>query len=500
MIGWLYAATLIGVAIFGAHMALLLGIAVFAWRRQLQTRAATSSESWPHVLIQIPIFNERCVVDRAITAAASLDYPRDRLRIQVLDDSTDDTPQRARASVARLAANGLSITHVHRRDRSGFKAGALALGLAQVPEAEFVAIFDADFVPRPDFLKRLLPEFTDQPRLGLVQARWEHLNHDATLLTRAQALMFDGYFSVDQVARSAAGLLMNFNGAAGLWRRSCVDESGGWQAETLTEDLDLSYRAQLSGWRFRFLEDLHVPAEIPVQLSAYKRQQFRWAKGSIQTAKKLLPMVLSAKVPFQVKLEGFFHLTNNLAYPLMVALAVMMPLSMVVRFNHGAYSTMFLDMPVFTAATASITLFYFVTMRELGYRWLGILVYLPFVMSLGIGMAVNQCKAVAEALLDRQSDFARTPKTGSEGKSIKSVKKTYLGRKKALVPLIELAFAVYYAAALYYAWDLGIWSTIPFLLLFLVGFSYVGATSLVDLGLRARLAAALRSTMAQPVA
>ncbi len=490
-----YFAVLAVLAVYGTHR---YRMAYLYFRHRFALPSPRGRlERLPRVTIQLPLFNEEYVVERLIDAVCRIDYPAELLEVQVLDDSTDDTTTLARARVESWKARGVDIVYLHRTDRTGFKAGALEYGLT-LAKGEYVGVFDADFLPTPDFLKRTIAYFAD-PAVGMVQVRWGHLNREFSLLTQAQSILLDGHFIIEHTARNRSGLFFNFNGTAGIWRKAAITDAGGWQHDTLTEDLDLSYRAQLKGWRFVFLADVFSPAEVPVDMNAFKSQQHRWAKGSIQTAKKLLPLILRSKLPFDLKLEAFFHLTNNLAYPLMVALAVMMPLSMVVRFNHGAYSTMFLDMPVFTAATASITLFYFVTMRELGYGWLGILLYLPFVMSLGIGMAVNQCKAVAEALLDQQSDFARTPKTGSEGKSIKSVKKTYLGRKKLWVPLIELCFGVYYGASLYYAWHLGIWSTIPFLLLFLVGFSYVGMTSLVDLGLRARLAAALRASVVQPV-
>ena len=478
MIGWLYAATLIGVAIFGAHMALLLGIAVFAWRRQLQTRAVTSSESWPHVLIQIPIFNERCVVDRAIAAAASLDYPRDRLRIQVLDDSTDDTPQRARASVARLAANGLSITHVHRRDRSGFKAGALALGLAQVPEAEFVAIFDADFVPRPDFLKRLLPEFTDQPRLGLVQARWEHLNHDATLLTRAQALMFDGYFSVDQVARSAAGLLMNFNGSAGLWRRACIDDAGGWQGDTLAEDLDLSYRAQLKGWRIRYRADVGVPAELPIGAAAFRQQQFRWAQGSFQVFGKLGAQLGLAPTHPLRKLLGFLHILGYLPHVLLVC-SLLLTLPLMLSGGHAPVNWDLLSalalVPPLTAVWGQWALAVF--RGESPWRALKRIWIFPMLTLVFLGLAWSTTLAFWGALTGKGRGFERTPKSGggeAPGYAVRS-DDWFLG---------EIVLASYALGSAWIALRLAP-NFVPVLLLYAASFGLIAL-----LGLRERRAAA----------
>lgn len=478
MIGWLYAATLIGVALFGGHMALLLGIAVFNWRREMRRRVETAPDAWPHVLVQIPLFNERCVVDRAIAAAAALDYPRDRLHIQVLDDSTDDTPQRARACVARLAASGVSITHVHRRNRSGFKAGALAAGLALAPQAEFVAIFDADFVPHADLLKRLLPEFVDQPRLGLVQARWEHLNHDATLLTRAQALMFDGYFSVDQVARSAAGLLMNFNGSAGLWRRVCIDDAGGWQGDTLAEDLDLSYRAQLRGWRLRYRADVGVPAELPIGAAAFRQQQFRWAQGSFQVFGKCgAALALAPTNPLR-KLLGFLHILGYLPHALLVAsLLLTLPLMLSggqAPINWDLLSALAL-VPPLTAVWGQWALAVF--RGESPWRALKRIWIFPVLTLVFLGLAWSTTQALWGALTGKGRGFERTPKSGggdAPGYAIRS-DDWFLG---------EIALASY---ALYSAWiALRLAPNfVPVLLLYAASFGLIAV-----LGLRERRAAA----------
>ncbi|HZJ55140.1 MAG TPA: glycosyltransferase family 2 protein, partial [Myxococcaceae bacterium] len=344
---------------------------------------------------------------------------------------------------------------------------------------EYVAVFDADFVPAPDFLQRTVPFFAD-PRVGMVQVRWGHLNREFSILTQAQSIFLDGHFIIEHTARNRSGCFFNFNGTAGIWRRTVIADAGGWQHDTLTEDLDLSYRAQLKGWQFIFLPEVVSPAEVPVDMNAFKGQQHRWAKGSIQTARKLLPTILRSNQPFAVKREAFFHLTNNIAYLLMVLLSVMMPLSMVVRFNHGLYSTLFLDLPFCLAATASVCFFYVATQKELGLTGWRRVKYLPFIMSLGIGLAINNAKAVIEALLNEQSAFARTPKTGSEGKTIRSsVKRSYLGAR-TMMPLIELAFGFYFSGALWFAIDAGIWTSVPFLVLFQVGFLYVGTMSLVQ--------------------
>ncbi|MHB8878538.1 MAG: cellulose synthase family protein [Myxococcaceae bacterium] len=445
----------------------------------------------PRVTIQLPIFNEMYVVERLVDAVCRIEYPRDLLEIQVLDDSTDETCTIAKACVDRNRAAGHDVVYIHRDNRHGFKAGALEHGLS-VARGEYVAVFDADFVPTPDFLKRTVPFFADA-KVGMVQVRWGHLNRDFSILTQAQSIFLDGHFIIEHTARNRSGCFFNFNGTAGIWRKSTINDAGGWQHDTLTEDLDLSYRAQLRGWNFVFLPEVISPAEVPVDMNAFKSQQHRWAKGSIQTARKLLPTILRSNLPWVVKREAFFHLTNNMAYLLMVLLSVLMPLSMVVRFNHGLYGTLFLDLPFFITATASVCFFYVATQRELGQSWWGRLKYLPFLMSLGIGLAINNAKAVIEALLNQQSGFTRTPKTGSEGRAVREVKKAYRGSKNML-PVIELCFGVYFTGAAYFAFDVGIYTSLPFLVLFQLGFLYVGFSSLFQGRLRAAKAPAVAAS------
>lgn len=440
-------------------------------------------ESLPKVTIQLPIFNEMYVVERLVESVCRIDYPRDLLEIQVLDDSTDETCGIARACVERQRQKGHDIVYIHRVNRQGFKAGALENGL-KLAKGQFAAVFDADFVPSPDFLMRTVPFFSDD-KVGMVQVRWGHLNREFSLLTQAQSIFLDGHFIIEHTARNRAGCFFNFNGTAGIWRRDTISDAGGWQHDTLTEDLDLSYRAQLKGWQFVFLPEVISPAEVPVDMNAFKSQQHRWAKGSIQTAKKLLPTILKSDLPLVVKREAFFHLTNNMAYLLMVLLSVLMPISMVVRFQHGLYGTLFLDLPFFLTATASVCFFYVAAQRERGAKGWERVKYLPFPMSLGIGMAISNAKAVAEALLNQQSGFARTPKTGAEGKKAVTVKKAYRG-SKSLLPLVELLFAAYFTGALWFAIDARIYTSVPFIVLFLAGFLYVGSSSLLQ-GLSGRM-------------
>lgn len=487
-----YFAVLLVLSVYGSHR-YRMAFLYYRHKFKLPTPSGKLAEM-PRVTVQLPVFNELYVVERLIDSVCRIEYPSDRFEVQVLDDSTDETQGIARARVEHWKQQGIDIVYIHRVDRTGFKAGALENGL-HLAKGEFVAVFDADFVPAPDFLKRTVPYFVDG-KVGMVQVRWGHLNREFSILTQAQSLLLDGHFIIEHTARNRSGCFFNFNGTAGIWRRNTITDAGGWQHDTLTEDLDLSYRAQLKGWQFVFLPEIISPAEVPVDMNAFKSQQHRWAKGSIQTAKKLLPKILTSDLPYQVKREAFFHLSNNVAYLLMVVLSVMMPISMLVRFKHGLYSTLFLDLPVFMSATASVSFFYVATARELGLSWWGRIKFLPFVMSLGIGMAINQAKAVLEALFDQQSEFARTPKTGSEGKAVKAVKKAYRG-KRSWVPVIELAFGLYFTGATWYAWDKEIWTSLPFLVLFQFGFLYVGITSLLEFRGEVRAAPSVSST-AQP--
>ena len=438
-------------------------------------------EPLPRVTIQLPLFNEMYVCERLIESVCAIDYPRELLEVQVLDDSTDETQGIARAAVARALAAGHDIVYLRRDNRRGFKAGALQEGL-KVASGEFVAVFDADFVPTRDFLLRAIHFFTD-PGIGMVQVRWEHLNRSYSHLTQAQAIFLDGHFVIEHTARNRSGRFFNFNGTAGVWRRATIEDAGGWQHDTLTEDLDLSYRAQLHGWRFIYLPEVVSPAEVPVEMNAFKSQQHRWAKGSIQTARKLLPRILKSDLPRPVKVEAFFHLTANLTYPLMVLLTVLMPVSMVIRFKHGWYEVLMLDLPFFWTATMSVVAFYVASQREIGMsRWHRVK-YLPFIMALGIGLCVNQAKAVIEALVGYETGFARTPKLGMTGASASGDRSWLQKRYRAIVsaqPLLELALGAYLTSAIYFALDKGVYFSLPFLLLFQWGFFYVGFMSLLQ--------------------
>ena len=432
----------------------------------------------PRVTVQLPIFNEMYVADRLIGSVCELDYPKELLEIQVLDDSTDETRAIAVAAVRRHSARGFDIKYIHRVDRTGYKAGALDAGLAQASGA-FIAIFDADFIPPADFLQRTLPYFETDPKIAMVQARWGHINQDYSLLTKIQSILLDAHFVLEHGGRNRAGCFFNFNGTAGIWRREVIPDSGGWQHDTLTEDLDLSYRAQLRGWRFIFLPDLVSPAEVPVEMNSFKSQQHRWAKGSIQTCLKLMPKILRSNQPFIVKAEAFFHLSANFNYLLMSILSILMFPAMWVRFSTGWTEMLLIDIPLFAAATFSFCNFYTVAQRELYSDWKARLKYLPFLMSIGIGLCVNNTLAVIEAVLGKQSEFARTPKYGIERDSDEWVGKKY-HQSIGVQPIIELALGLYFTYTVFYALTNALYASLPFLMLFQVGFLYTGLLSILQ--------------------
>ncbi len=474
--------------ILATYFFVLVILAVYGWHRYYlvylyiknkgrQPLPAGQFEVLPIVTVQLPIYNEMYVADRLIDAVCQLDYPRELLEIQVLDDSSDETRSVAEQAVRRNAARGLDVKYVHRTDRSGYKAGALEAGL-NVARGEYIAIFDADFIPTADFLRRTVPYFTD-PRVAMVQARWGHINQDYSLLTKIQSILLDGHFVLEHGGRNRSGLFFNFNGTAGIWRRTAIADAGGWQHDTLTEDLDLSYRAQLRGWQFVFLQDLISPAEVPVEMNAFKSQQHRWAKGSIQTCRKLLPRIFQSPLPLGVKAEAFFHLSANFNYLLMCVLSVLMAPSMVIRYNMGWYEMLLIDVPLFFAATASVANFYMVCQRELHADWTTRLKYLPFLMSIGIGLTVNNARAVLEALFNRQSEFARTPKYRIERSEDEWIGKKYR-QNFTVQPMIELALGLYFTATVFYALANGIYGTLPFLVLFQIGFLYTGLLSIVQ--------------------
>lgn len=479
-----YFGLLAALAFYGSHRYLM----VYLYHRHQGPDPSPlrefSAAELPIVTIQLPLFNERYVCERLIDAVCAMDYPRDRLEIQVLDDSTDDTYEIVARHVARRRAEGIDIHHIHRQDRTGYKAGALEAG-QRIARGEFLAIFDADFIPQANFLQRTIHHFTDE-KVGMVQTRWGHINRGYSLLTAAQAVLLDGHFVIEHTARNRSGRLFNFNGTAGIWRKLVIGDAGGWQHDTLTEDLDLSYRAQLKGWRFVFLRDVEVPSELPVEMSALKSQQHRWAKGSIQTAMKLLPTILRSDLPKFIKLEAFYHLTANAAYLLLVMLAILMPVATVIRMHEGWMITLMVDLPIFLGATVSICTFYWTSQRELGRSRLEIVRLLPAVMGLGIGLSLNNAKAVLEALARHETPFVRTPKYAIANRDQTWAGKRYF-RKGTVLPFVEFTLGVWFSVSIVFvvltAQD-GVYS-LPFLMLFQFGFLYVAVLSAWH-GLKAR--------------
>jgi cellulose synthase/poly-beta-1,6-N-acetylglucosamine synthase-like glycosyltransferase len=438
----------------------------------------------PFVTVQLPIYNEQFVIDRLIDAVCKLEYPRDRFEIQLLDDSTDETVEVARETVERYARGfaGMAaqpIVHIHRTNRYGYKAGALDEGL-KVARGELIAIFDADFVPGPDWLMKVVDHFAE-PGIGMVQTRWTHLNRNYSFMTQVEAILLDGHFVLEHGGRSRAGVFFNFNGTAGVWRRDAIDRAGGWQHDTLTEDTDLSYRAQMAGWKFKYLQDVECPAELPIEMTAFKTQQARWAKGLIQTGKKILPRVLKSDAPWHTKLEAWYHLTANISYPLMIVLSVLLMPAMIIRSWQGYVQMLLIDFPLFIASTMSVSTFYLVSQKELFPKtWYRTFLYVPVLMALGgVGLTITNTKAVMEALFGVKSAFARTPKYRVRKKGEASQAKVYR-KRLGIIPWIELAVGTYFAFTVWYAMSTENYFTVPFLLLFVMGYWYTGVLSLMQ--------------------
>ncbi|HEV8366743.1 MAG TPA: glycosyltransferase family 2 protein, partial [Pyrinomonadaceae bacterium] len=482
-----YFAILFLLAVYGAYRIKQV-VDFWRYRKFVPEPAGRFSEAdLPRITVQLPLFNELYVVDRLLKAVTEIDYPREKLEIQVLDDSTDETAKVAAAVVEKYAQQGFDIHYIHRSDRTGFKAGALENGNKSA-KGELLAIFDADFVPKSDCLRKLVDFFTD-PLVGCAQMRWSHINGSYNLLTRLQTIMLDGHFVVEQTTRNRTGGFFNFNGTAGIWRRQAIELSGGWQHDTLTEDTDLSFRAQLMGWRFVYLLDEEAPAEIPVEINAFKAQQRRWAKGVMQVGLKLYPRICLAPLPFRVKLEMFFRLTGNISYPLMIVASLLQFPLLLVRYNQPFYHLMILDLPLLFFSSISVVLFYGTAVWYLDDRRTPRLLHLPLVMALGIGLAFSNARAVFEALLGVKTDFIRTPKYRVEEMTDATWKRKKYKRKRGLLPILELSFAIYFLLAIYYSLRLHMWGTIPFLTLFCFGFGYMGVMSLLQTASGKRISA-----------
>lgn len=450
----IYYGVLLVLAIYGLHRLHLVRLL----RRNSTLSVTPEIESWPAVTVQLPVFNEPLVVERLLEAAASLRYPG-RLEIQLLDDSTDSTSDIAAAKIRQLVASGRSVRHLKRQERTGFKAGALAAGMNDSC-GELFAIFDSDFVPQPDFLVRVVPFFTNR-RVGMVQARWTHLNRTASMLTSIQAVYLDAHFAVESAARNAGGRFFNFNGTAGMWRREAIEEAGGWSSSTLTEDLDLSYRAQLAGWEFVFLPEVEVPAELPDSLSGFHDQQHRWAKGSLQTARKLLPAIMKRPLAAKVKIEAFFHLTSNIAYLLTLLLALFIVPSLLIRQRNGLQWLIAFDLLLFASSTIPIFIFYFEGQRRVSWKRPGWLTSYGLLV-IGVGMSIRNASAAIEGLFQHGGFFSRTPKQGDAARA-------RLERPPRL-PVGETILFVYFGATIWSFVLTGQWLALPFVILFFSGY------------------------------
>ncbi len=474
-----YFVALLILMIFGAHGFVM--VYYFKKHRGLQGIRLKPLPRMPAVTVQLPIFNELYVVERLIRATCRMDYARELLEIQVLDDSTDETAAVSRRLVEEYRAQGFNIHWQHRQQRSGFKAGALNAGLAAAT-GEFIAIFDADFIPPRDFLARTLPCFA-HPQIGMVQTRWGHLNADYSLLTRLQAIGLDGHFVVEQAARNGAGFFINFNGTAGIWRKDCILDAGGWSDDTLTEDLDLSYRAQLCGWQFKFLHDPVCLSELPSEIGALRSQQFRWTKGAIETAKKIMPRLWQARLPLRIKLQGSVHLTNNLVFPFIFIVGLLHPALVYIKNDGVADHTFYFGLStVFMAAFWGSFVMYLTSQKELYPDWRKRILYFPVFMAASMGLAFNNTRAILQGLCNRKSEFLRTPKYRIESKRDQFRGKKYFENRRrfkwsssGLGEILLAAYSLAGAGLSFYYLEL---TAIPFQGLYCFGYGFIGLLSL----------------------
>lgn len=470
-----YLVVLIGMSGYGLHR--LTIVYLYLKHRNDKPQPKELFQELPLVTLQLPIFNEMHVVDRLLQSVAALDYPKDKLQIQIIDDSTDETTSICAAGASRLRDMGFDAEMIHRDDRTGYKAGALE-NATPYAKGEYLFILDADFVPNPDVLQKTIHFFTDE-KVGLIQTRWGHLNRTFNVLTRVQAMFLDGHLELEQTARNRSGRFFTFNGTAGIWRKSCIEDAGGWEHDTLTEDMDLSYRAQLKGWRFVFLNDVETPAELPVDMDGFKSQQHRWTKGSIQVCKKVLPSILRSKVSLAIKMEAFAHLTSNFAYLALICLCFLIYPNLHSNIDLGPYGYYLINGSIFFFTTVSIVAFYLTSQKALrpGTWWKEI-PYLPLLLALGIGMSVNNAKAVIEAILNHQSAFVRTPKYGIDQRPKADWKKSSYRAIKTLTPVVELLFGSFF---LYVVGEAAIdakYTSAILLMPFPVGFFYTSLSSL----------------------
>lgn len=468
-----YIGSLLILFTFGSHGFIM--IYYYLKHRHRRDDLSNELKEYPMVTLQLPIYNEMYVIERLIKSICEIDYPIDKLEIQVLDDSTDETVEIVANIVEEYRLRGFDISHIHRNNRTGYKAGALKEGL-KTAKGEFVGIFDADFIPRQNFLKIVLPFFED-PKIGMVQTRWEHLNRSYSLITQIQALSLDGHFVIEQQVRNKANYFINFNGTSGVWRKECIFDAGNWEADTLTEDLDLSYRAQLKGWKFRYLTDFTTPAEVPSEIISIKTQQFRWTKGAIETAKKILPRVWKSNFPLKLKIISTFHLTNNIVFPF-ILMACLLNMPVVLIKNTGRYDTYFAFMSVFVLAFIASFIFYLYSQKDVYADWRDRILLFPVFMAGTMGFAINNTKAVLEGLINKKSEFVRTPKYKIEDNKDTWKNKKYVHKKLSFLVVLELILAIYSFGGVVVSLITLQISAIPFQLMFSFGFGLVAYLSI----------------------
>jgi len=477
-----YVLVLVGLAGYGFHRLTIL----YLYMRHSRKKPLPLKEfqDLPVVTVQLPVFNELHVIDRLLDSVSKLDYPQDKLHIQLLDDSTDESVEIGRKGIEKLQERGFDAEYIHRTDRTGFKAGALENG-TKTAKGEYLFILDADFVPNPDVLLKTIHYFTDDS-IGLIQTRWGHLNRNFNLLTRIQAMFLDGHLELEQTARNRSGRFFTFNGTGGIWRKNTIADAGGWEHDTLTEDMDLSYRAQLKGWKFVFLNDVETPAELPVDMNGFKSQQHRWTKGSIQCCKKVLPAILKSDVPFTVKAEATAHLTSNFAHLLLIVLCFLIFPNQKYQPDLGPMTQLLVMLPIFFFASVSVMMFYVIAQKALRPKtWMKDALYLPFLLALGIGMSVNNAKAVLEAIFNKESAFVRTPKYGSGAEKGRAQsanwKKSRYKAMKSVTPTVEFVFGCFFLFVVIDAAFSGNWLSTVLLIPFPLGFFYASLSSLVNL-------------------
>ena len=480
-----YIAVLSLLCIYGLHRYFL--VMLYYRVHEKPPQPVGEFDDLPPVTVQLPMFNEQYVARRIIEQACRIDYPSEKLEIQVLDDSTDDTVEIAGETVERMKAAGHDIVHLRRKDRTGYKAGALEAS-TKVAKGEYILIFDADFVPPREILKNTIHYFTD-PRVAMVQTRWDHLNRGASLLTQAEAILLDGHFVIEHTARNWTGRYMNFNGTAGIWRKTAIADAGGWQHDTVTEDLDLSYRAQLKGWKFVFLPGLTSPAELPPEMNAFKAQQHRWTKGIAQTCVKVLPTVLRSDRNWKIKLESWFHLTSGCVYILVVLLSLLIGPALISKLiiseERYPFWRLMCDLALFYIGTGSALSFYIVSQRQIRRSWAGTLRYIPPLMAVGIGIAINNATAAIEGFFCKAGEFVRTPKFGDKAQREGGWHSRLSGFRfrGSWKVWLELGLGLYLTACLcsfffFERWFQRVSAALPFLGLFIFGYFYVAIQTL----------------------